>query len=410
MNMDVDFKLNYAYRHAKSSRKRYRVIYGGSGSGKSYFVAQEAILNMLENSEYRYLIVRQTGKSIRNSVFKVMCQLISEYNLSRFFKIRSTEMSISCITGSEMVTSGLDDVEKLKSIHGINRIWVEEASEISEKDFEQLDLRLRGKNKVGYQITLTFNPISELHWLKRRFFDVGGDDVFVLKTTYLDNHHLDKAYKAKLERLAEQDYQYYRIYALGEWGSTGNLIFTKWRKEDLKRKVDVGGTLVEFKRLFDNFRNGVDFGFADDPVAFTRLHIDKKNKRIYITDEIYQSGIHNDELAEMLFPIVNNEIVTCDSAEPKSIADLKRNRINAKGAKKGKDSIKFGIKFLQGYEIIIDESCVNTIREIGGYKWKEDKDGNVIPMPIEFNNHIIDAIRYALESDMTEANNQWGWK
>ena len=111
--------------------------------------------------------------------------------------------------------SGLDDVEKLKSIANINRIWVEEASEVSENDFNQLDLRMRGQSEIGYQMTLTFNPISELHWLKRKFFDIGVEEAYTSKTTHKDNPFVDEAYKRKLERLKEEDYQYYRIYAMG---------------------------------------------------------------------------------------------------------------------------------------------------------------------------------------------------
>src|SRR5699024_10273207 len=114
---------------------------------------------------------RKTGKSIRQSVFRLLVDLISEYNLSKAFRINKTEMSIISITGSSLITSGLDDVEKLKSVAGINRIWIEEASEVTEKDFDQLDLRLRGQSKIGFQMTLTFNPISELHWIKKKFFD-----------------------------------------------------------------------------------------------------------------------------------------------------------------------------------------------------------------------------------------------
>lgn len=394
----ITLGLNNAYKEAHETSKRYRVIFGGSGSGKSHFVAQETLLNMLSNTEYQYLIVRKTGKSIRQSVFQLLMTMISEYDFEKYFQINKTEMSIVCVNGSRLITSGLDDVEKLKSISGINRIWIEEASEITESDLQQLDLRMRGKNTIGYQMTLTFNPISELHWLKKRFFDVGMDEAYVLKTTYKDNKHLDIQYIQRLESLINEDYQYYRIYALGEWGSLGNLIFTNWEKTNIDTTH------------FDNYFNGNDFGFADDPLAFIRVHYDKKNKIIYVTDEIYQTQLHNDEAAEIIKTIVNNEIVTCDSAEPKSIADFKRLGLNAKGAKKGKDSILHGVKWLQGKKIIVDEKCTNFIKEISGYKWREDKDGNVIPKPIDMNNHLIDALRYALESEMLDTNTQWGWK
>lgn len=382
--------MNRAYKKAKFSKARYRVLYGGAGSGKSHFVAQETLLNMLSDKRYSYLVVRKTGKSLRNSVFRLLCDLISEYDISSAFTINKTEMSIICKTGASLITSGLDDVEKLKSIANINRIWVEEASEITEKDFNQLDLRLRGLSELGYQLTLTFNPISELHWLKRSFFDLGRSDSFVIKTTYKDNDFLDDSYIKTLMELEKQDYQYYRIYALGDWGSLGNLIFTNWEKQEF----DPGA--------FDNYFNGLDFGFADDPTAFIRVHHDKKRKTIYVIDEFYKRSEFIDEIAGELKQIIRQELITCDSSEPRSIADLKRHGIRAIPAKKGPGSIEHGIKWLQSHKIIVHPRCSETIKELTSYKWREDKDGNVIPKPVDINNHLIDALRYALEMESTE--------
>ena len=386
----MTINLSPAFKPAFKSKSRYRVMYGGAGSGKSHYKAQETLLGMLESPHHNELVVRKTGKSIRNSVFRLLTGLISEYDLSSAFRINKTEMSIVCINGATLITSGLDDVEKLKSVAGINRIWVEEASEISENDFDQLDLRLRGPSEIGHQLTLTFNPVSELSWIKKRFFDVGVEDSFILKTTYLDNPFIDDQYKRTLERLKKSNEQYYNIYALGEWGSMGNLIFTNWCKEDLTEQIPT----------FDNVRNGLDFGFAEDPTAFVRVHYDKKRKRIYIYKEFKQSGLFIDVLADKLKPIIGNEIITADSADPRSIADLRRNGIKAKGAKKGKDSILHGITWLQSHEIIIHQECQETIAEFSTYQWKEDKDGNVLPVPIDMNNHIIDALRYGLEEEM----------
>jgi phage terminase large subunit len=384
----MKIKLNPVYKKAHKTKKRYRILYGGAGSGKSHFVAQETILNMLNNKNMSYLVVRKVGKTLRNSVFRLLTDLINEYELNGYFNINKTEMSITCINGAKLITSGLDDVEKLKSITGINRIWIEEASEITEKDFNQLDLRLRGKSSVKYQMTLTFNPISELHWLKKTFFDVGKPDSYVLKTTYLDNLFLDKEYRRVLNHLKEEDYQYYRIYALGEWGTLGNLIYTNWEKKDLSNMS------------FDNIFHGVDFGFSNDPTAYVKLHYDKKHKTIYILDELYQTDMFIDKLAAELKDKVNNYVM-CDSSEPRSIEDLRRHGINARAAKKGPDSIEHGIKFLQRHKIIVDSSCINTIKELTSYKWKEDKNGNVLPKPVDANNHILDALRYALETEMS---------
>lgn len=386
----MKIKLNPAYKEASKTDARYRVLYGGAGSGKSHYVAQEILLNMLSSSEYSYLAVRKTSKSIRNSLFRLMVDLISEYNLTPYFKINRTEMMITCATGSSLITSGLDDVEKLKSVANVNRVWVEEASEITETDFNQLDLRLRGQSNIGYQLTLTFNPISETHWLKKSFFDVGRSDSYVLKTTFKDNKFLDDRYIQTLKDLEKHDYQYFRIYALGEWGTIGNIIYSNWKKEDLS----------DVKHTFDNIFNGIDFGFASDPTAFVRAHLDNKRKRIYIIGEFAQQEMFIDDIAKELKGRINNEYITCDSAEPRSIADLKRHNIRALPAKKGPDSVEHGIKWLQSHEIIVDEPCTETIKELSSYKYREDKDGNVLPKPVDANNHILDALRYALESEM----------
>jgi len=345
---------------------------------------------MASDPDYRYLVVRKTGQSIRHSVFQLLSDIILDNDLSDIFVINKTEMAISCKNGARLITSGLDNVEKLKSVAGINRCWIEEASEITEQDFNQLDLRLRGKNKLGYQLTMTFNPISELHWLKRVFFDIGDENAFVLKTTYQDNVHLDEKYRETLERLKEQDYQYYRIYALGDWGSLGNLIYTNWEKQEF----DNGG--------FDNYFNGLDFGFADDPTAFIRCHYDKKHKTIYVVDEFYRQAMFIDEVAEELKSILGGELVTCDSSEPRSIADLKRHGIRAIGAKKGPGSIEHGVKWLQSHKLVVNPRCNNTIKELTSYKWREDKDGNVIPKPVDMNNHLLDALRYGFEMEMKQ--------
>ena len=388
--MNLEININAAYKPATKTKARYRVLYGGAGSGKSHFVAQEVLLNMMSDKEYSYLVVRKTGKSIRNSVFRLLTEMINDKGLSGYFKVNKTEMTIICVTGASLITSGLDDVEKLKSVANINRIWVEEASEITETDFNQLDLRLRGLSKIGYQLTLTFNPISETHWLKKSFFDIGRPDSYVLKTTYEDNNFLDDQYIRTLMELEKQDYQYFRIYALGEWGSIGNIIYSNWRKQDLS---DISGT-------FDNLYNGLDFGFADDPTAFIRVHLDNKRKKIYILEEFALRGLFIDDIAAELKDRISGEYITCDSSEPRSISDLKRNDIKALAAKKGPGSVEHGIKWLQGHEIIVDPSCVEAINELSSYKWKEDKDGNVIAKPVDDNNHILDALRYALESEM----------
>lgn len=402
MKMDIKIKMTPAYKKAHSSKARYNILYGGAGSGKSVYMAQRIIMDILKDKKYRWLCVRKVGRSIKNSVFAELLGVINENDLENLFKINQSSMEITCINGAKIITSGLDDVGKLKSIKGINRIWIEEANEVTEKDFRQLDLRMRGKKNMagyaGFQMTMTFNPISELHWLKRVFIDIGMKNSFVLKTTYKDNPFLDEQYIRTLLELEKQDYQYYKIYCLGEWGSLGNLVYSKWVKKDLSKRSP----------QFDNIYNGLDWGFSNDPTAFVRIHIDKARKEIYIFKDFYMRESHIDEIATELKPIIGNETITCDSSEPRSIADLQRHSLNAVGAKKGSGSLEHGIKQIKGYNLIVDENCVDTINELSTYKMREDKDGNVLGKPLDQNNHIMDALRYSLESELTYEGS-WGW-
>lgn len=382
-------RLSPAFKKAYSSEKRYRILYGGAGSGKSHYVAQETLLKVLQYDGFRYLIVRKTNRSLRNSVFRLLCDLISEYNLSECFEIHKSDMSFrSLITRSEIITSGLDDVEKLKSIANVNRIWVEEATEITEPDFNQLDLRLRGRSEHKHQMTLTLNPISELHWIKKRFFDRREKNGMNLRTTYEDNPFLDDQYKATLEELVNLDPNYYRVYAKGMWGQVGNLIFKNWKiEEGLKDKEE---------ELDGFLYHGLDFGFSSDPAAYVKCKLDYDNKKLYVLQALGGTDLSNENIADLIRPHVRDDILFCDSAEPKSIADLARLKVRAIPADKGKGSIEYGIRFLQDLEIVVDDKAQNIINELGSYSWKKDPTGMSIAIPQDKNNHWIDALRYAL--------------
>ena len=175
------------------------------------------------------------------------------------------------------------------------------------------------------------------------------------------------------------------------WGVLGDVIFRNWRTDDL----------TEFKKTADKLYFGLDFGFSYDPCAGAKLHYDKAHKRIYILDEIYERGLTNTALAPVLRDFCGSQYITCDSAEPKSIKELQNMGIRALGAKKGPDSVMHGIQWLQGHEIIIDNKCQNAKNEFQLYQWKKDRDGNSLRVPEDRNNHLIDAIRYAMESEST---------
>jgi phage terminase large subunit len=189
----------------------------------------------------------------------------------------------------------------------------------------------------------------------------------------------------------EKDEYYRDVYTLGNWGILGDVIFRNWRVEDLS----------EMQAQFTNHRNGLDFGFSSDPAAMPVMHYDSKRKIVYIFDELYERGLTNDLLAQEVKRLIGSDPVTCDSSEPKSIAELQGYGVNAIGARKGKDSVNFGIQWLQQQTIIIDAQCVNARAEFSVYHWKKDKEGHAIKQPVDKMNHLIDGCRYGLEDDMT---------
>ncbi len=204
---------------------RYLVLMGGGGSGKSVFAGRKLLERAATEAGHRFLVCRKVGRTIRNSCFEQLCGQVREFYADRVAKIYRGEMRIVFDTGSEILFSGLDDVEKLKSIYAITGIWIEEASELLESDFNQLDIRLRGESAHYKQIILSFNPVSVLHWLKKRFFDVRDDQVLTHHSTYKGNRFLDQAAVNVLEGFREKDPYYYAVYCLGEWGVLGKSVF-----------------------------------------------------------------------------------------------------------------------------------------------------------------------------------------
>lgn len=402
LQLDPNIFNDIYLKHQFSNQNRYQIYYGGSSSGKSVSLAQRAVLDVF-NGDRNYLIVRNVQNTLRRSTWNEVMKAINSFKLGPYFQDNKTDLTITCILNNKQILfAGLDDPEKIKSITPIDGvvtdIWVEEATECEYAAIKQLDKRLRGISKVKKRLTLSFNPILQEHWIYKEYFNiwednkqyVEKDDTSILKTTYRDNRFLTEDDIEALEN--ETDSYYYEVYTLGNWGVLGAVIFKNWIVEDL----------TDIEENFDNYYNGVDWGFANDPYAFIRVHFDKSRKRLYVCDEIYETELSNEASADLIRPIVNRELVTCDSAEPKSVNDYVTYRINAESAKKGPGSIEHGIKFLQDLEVIISPKCQNTKNEFSKYKFKEDKNGNVLPRPVDKDNHLIDALRYALESEMSQ--------
>ena len=408
MTTEIEFHtsvLNKVYKPLLEDVTPTQILYGGSSSGKSVFaVGQRPVYDLLKGGR-NYLICRQVGRTIRGSVSQEIKKVISDWGVESRFDINKTDGTITCSNGYQIIFSGLDDVEKLKSITPakgvITDIVVEEATETEQGSIKQLEKRLRGgSDEVVKRITLLFNPIMQGHWIYQTYFSgisladnqklFRNDELLILKTTYKDNRFLTKQDIKRLEN--EKDSYYYQVYTLGNWGILGNVIFTNWRVEDLSDRLD----------QFTNHRNGLDFGFSDAPAAIWISHYDRNNKTIYVYDEFEERGLTNDLLAIEIKNKIGTDYIVCDSAEPKSIQELRNHGANAIGAKKGKDSINFGIQWLQQQTIVIDTKCVNTKNEISTYHWKQDKDGNAMRIPCDKNDHLIDAARYAHEEDSLE--------
>ena len=383
---------------------RTQIFYGGSSAGKSVFIAQRCVTDLLEGGR-NYLVIRNTANTLRTSVFNEIKKVISSWNLEKLFKINKTEMTITCVTGYQILFRGLDDAQKLKSIVTeigvITDIIVEEATETKRDDIKQLYKRLRGKSKSPKRLTLCFNPIMRSHWIFKEYFknwvegktEYHDDRLSILKTTYKDNRFLEQDDIDELEN--EQDPYYRDVYTLGNWGILGDLIFTNWKIEDLSKLKDTFGT----------YYNGLDFGFSNDEAAAGRQAI--KGKKLYILQElIYAKGLTNDVIASILKPAIGKEYIRCDSAEPKSIAELRGYGIEALSAKKGPGSVNFGIQYLKQFEIVIDRTCQNVINEFQQYQWKKDKDGVAMNVPVDKFNHFIDQVRYSLTERIFEGEKE----
>ncbi len=391
--------FNHVYLEFLDSVARIQIFYGGASSGKSVFLAQRDVYAILKGGR-NFLVCRAVGRTIRRSVFAEIQKVIAEWNITHLFAINKTELTITCSNGYQILFSGLDDVEKLKSIvpqKGVlTDVRVEEATETSEVAVRQLFKRQRGGDvKIRKRLTLSFNPIVKTHWIYTKYFKPVGwrddqeryetDDMLIVKTWHVHNKFLTPD---DIRDLINETDEYSRaVYTLGNWGVLGDTIFKNYTIKDLSNERDT----------FDKLRYGLDFGFGADPSAFCATNYNRATKTLYILDEFVATELTNDMLAEMIAPHTGGDIVYCDSAEPKSIVELRNLGIAAVGAKKGKGSISHGVRWLQAQRIIIDSSCINAQNEFSLYTWRKDKHGQSLPIPEDKNNHIIDAIRYQYE-------------
>lgn len=371
------------------------VHYGGGSSGKSHGVIQKVVLKALNNWEYprRILWLRKVQSTIKDSLFEDVKECLINYGIWDMCLWNKTDNKIELPNGAVFLFKGLDNPEKIKSIKGVSDIVMEEASEFTLNDYTQLTLRLRERKHKLKQIFLMFNPVSKLNWVYKYFFEHGKSmkGVLIRQSSYKDNKFLDDMTRENLEMLATRNPAYYKIYALGEFATLDKLVFPKYEKRIISDK-EVGHLPSYF---------GLDFGYVNDPSAFIHVKIDSDNKKLYVMSEYVKKGMLNNEIAQVINDLgYSKEKITADSAEQKSIMEIKANGIDRiVPAMKGKDSVMAGIQFISQFDIVIDERCYKTIEEFDNYTWKKDKNTDeYYNEPVDTYNHCIDALRYAVEA------------
>lgn len=396
------------YKTFWNFKGRYRVVKGSRASKKSKTAALWFIYNLMKYPDANLLVIRKTFRTLKDSCFTELKWAVHRLQVDHLWEFKESPIEATYKpTGQKIYFRGLDDPLKVTSIAVdtgfLCWMWIEEAYEImNEADFDTLDESIRGEVPDGLfkQITFTFNPWNEHHWLKKRFFDAEPDpDILAMTTNYLCNEWLDAADKRVFEKMKKNNPRRYAVAGLGGWGIVDGLVFENWREEAF--------TIEQIQKDYKiESAFGLDFGYTNDPSALFAGFIDVENKKIFVWDEFYEKGLSNKRIFMKLVTMgYAKERITADSAEPKSIDELKGYGLRVKGAAKGKDSINNGIQFIQDFEIIVHPRCVNFLTEISNYTWDKDKFGHKLNKPIDDFNHLMDAMRYALEKFISKK----GW-
>lgn len=371
----------------------YLLMYGGRGSGKSEFAGRKCYYRCMKEGQHRFLIMRKVRSRTRESVIELIQRILDENEMK--YRYNKTDRIISFYNAlglkNELLFDGLDDPEKIKSIKGITGIWLEETTEFTKKDFNLIDLSLREPTKYYKQIMMTFNPDeAEAPWLKDMFFDTEQQDAKVHHSTVEDNpvKELRDTYRQRLDRLDDQTYL--DIYRWGKWALPKGKIFF-WDEQPLP---DI---------RFDDVFYGGDFGYSIDPAAVVRIF--RKADEFWVQELIYETGLTNAALAKKAKEkgVGPEDEIFFDSAEPKSIDEIKEEGLNAKPALKGPDSVRAGIDYLKNLKIHIVEGSDNLKSEVRKYKYKEDSSGNTTAEPVKFDDHAISATRYGIYTYMKES-------
>lgn len=400
MKIDISKKIGKGYKTFWNFKGRYRVVKGGRASKKSTTNAQWIIYKMMQYPLANTLVIRRVFNTHKDSTWTQLKWATNNLGVSHLWKFSKSPLEATYLpTGQKILFRGLDDPMSITSITVeigyLCWCWFEEAFQIMDEDsFNKVDMSIRGELPPGYfkQITLTFNPWSEKHWLKKRFFDVKDEDILALTTNYKCNEFLGEDDRRIFAKMKKNNPRRYNIEGLGDWGIAEGLVYENFEELEFDYK-EIS------KQEGVNAYFGLDFGYTNDPTAFICILVNQEQNLLYIFDEHYQKAMSNSDIASMIkYKGYAKETIIADSSEPKSIDDIKKQGIRRiKAALKGKDSILNGIANIQDYKIYVHPKCENTLIELNNYVW-DNKDGVVLNKPIDDYNHLMDSLRYAMES------------
>lgn len=371
-------KVNKIFKKTFKANTATVINVGGARSGKSYAMAQLLIYKAV-NEICQIAVTRKTMPALKMTAMRLILSLLKEYNLFAPACFNKTENTYKM--GQSMFQFfSLDDPEKIKSAE-FNYIWMEEATEFTYQDYAVLLTRLSaprisdGKN----QIFLTLNPTDINCWIYKKLFT--QQDITVIKSTYKDNNFLQESYIKTLLSLKNYDANAYKVFALGEWGASEKIIYKNWSLID------------EIPQNASEIFYGLDFGF-NNPTALVQVAV--YDGKFYVKELLYQSGLTNTALIEKLKIILNGyetKTIYADAAEPNRIAEIFSCGLNIKAAQK---NVLNGIMSVKSDTFFVTKSSVNLIKELQSYSWKSDANGNILEEPVKFNDHLLDALRYAI--------------
>lgn len=382
----LDLKVTEVFSLTRNSDQRITLLQGGTRSSKSISLAQLMLLKALTERNKRILICRKTLTALKRTLLKDFLNLLTIHNLYGQFTFNITSSTLTCTTTNTTIEFiGLDEQQKIQGL-SCHYLVVEEAIEVEWVIFQQLLLRMSNisEDDKKNQCYLLYNPSNINSWIKTKIID-SRDDYNLIISTYHDNPFLTDETINEIEKLKDTDYDSYLVYARGEWASVRGQVFKNYDVYDVMNEEEI-----------DNVFYGVDFGFSSDVTTCIKCSVKRKTKEVWLEQLVWNKGLTNPDFDHLLSQTTSKNVkLTCDSADPRSIEELRRLGWKyVQGVKKGPDSINFGIQLMKQYKIHINKNSTDLLCEFQNYHWIESKNGDITNLPIDDFNHGIDATRY----------------